>query len=329
MSLVRFRLWAFLLLIFSHFFEVAFFIAKNTVFLLKAGCYTKVTTASEANAGGCMREQQRKLFCEISPFTYKLARCKCILQRMIKDILSKDCFAKEKSNEVLPVLIYGHKSLIRRKLGNVDLVLQENKATNLSIAAPKVSGILMKPGETFSFWQLVGAPSERKGYQTGLVIEKGKPSKGTGGGMCQFTNLIHWMILHSPLDIVEYHHHDNLDLFPDFGRQVPFGTGTSVFYNYGDYRFKNNTEKTFQIIVYTTEEYLCGELRATQALPESYHIDVEDEFFSREDGVVYRNNKIYRFIHDKSTGNLISKTMIKENHAKVMYETEGLDVREG
>ena len=183
-----------------------------------------------------MQQKRRKLFCEISPFTYKLARCKCILQRMIMDTISKDKFAKAKDTENLPVLIYEHKSLIRRKLGNVDLVLQENKATNLSIAAPKVNGILIKPGETFSFWQLVGAPSERKGYQIGLVIEKGKPSKGTGGGMCQFTNLIHWMVLHSPLDIVEYHHHDNLDLFPDFGRQVPFGIGTSVFYNYGDYR---------------------------------------------------------------------------------------------
>lgn len=274
-----------------------------------------------------MQQKRRKLFCEISPFTYKLARCKCILQRMIKDTISKDKFAKAKDTENLPVLIYEHKSLIRRKLGNVDQVLQENKATNLSIAAPKVNGILIKPGETFSFWQLVGAPSERKGYQTGLVIEKGKPSKGTGGGMCQFTNLIHWMVLHSPLDIVEYHHHDNLDLFPDFGRQVPFGIGTSVFYNYGDYRFRNNTNQTFQIIVYTTEEYLCGELRAMEELPQSYHIDVEDEFFSREGDTVYRNNKIYRLIHDKKTGNMLSKTMIKENHAKVMYETDKLNIR--
>lgn len=62
--------------------------------------------------------------------------------------------------------------------------------------------------------------------------DSGKVSEGIGGGMCRFTNLLHWMILHKPLTIVEHHHHGSFDLFPDFGRQVPFGTGTSVCYNH-------------------------------------------------------------------------------------------------
>ncbi|WP_442871372.1 VanW family protein [Anaerotignum sp. MB30-C6] len=49
-----------------------------------------------------------------------------------------------------------------------------------------------------------------------------------------------------------------MDLFPDFDRQVPFGIGTSIAYNYLDYRFKNNTTNTFQIFVYTSQKYLCG-----------------------------------------------------------------------
>ena len=119
--------------------------------------------------------------------------------------------------------------------------LQNNKAINLQLAAPKVSGIIINPGETFSFWKLVGNPSKRRGYQMGLTIVNGNTSKGIGGGMCQFTNLIHWMTLHTELDIIEHHHHDEYDLFPDFGRKVPFGTGTSIYYNYLDYRIQNNT----------------------------------------------------------------------------------------
>ena len=42
---------------------------------------------------------------------------------------------------------------------------------------------------------------------------------------------------------IEHHHHDALDLFPDYNRQIPFGTGTSIAYNYLDYRFKNTTNK--------------------------------------------------------------------------------------
>ncbi len=33
--------------------------------------------------------------------------------------------------------------------------------------------------------------------------------------MCQFTNLLHWMALHSPLTVTEHHRHSGLDLFPD------------------------------------------------------------------------------------------------------------------
>ena len=71
--------------------------------------------------------------------------------------------AKEKSSEPLPVLVYKHASIIRRKLGNTDLSLQENKAVNLSLAAPKINAILIRPGETFSFWKLVGRRREDGG----------------------------------------------------------------------------------------------------------------------------------------------------------------------
>lgn len=272
--------------------------------------------------------KKRKLFCEISPLTYKISVHKCIALRNIQDAICQQEFALEKDTELLPVVVYKHTSLIRRKLGNVDLELQENKAVNLSIAAPLVDRIIIKPGETFSFWQLVGYPSEKKGYKTGLTIAKGQPSRDIGGGMCQFTNLIHWIVLHSPLDIVEHHHHDGIDLFPDFNRQVPFGTGTSILYNYKDYRFKNNTDQTFQLVTYTDSEYLHGELRCEKPLKQAYHIKSENEHFSRENGIVYRNGEIYRTVIDKITGNTIEKRLVKTNHARVMYSTRDLIIVE-
>lgn len=269
---------------------------------------------------------ERKLFCEISPLTYQISMYKCITMRHIKNILGKEKLAQTKQKELLPVVIYKHNSLIRRKLGNVDLQLQENKAVNLSIAAPKITNIIIKPGETFSLWYLVGKCGKRQGYKEGLTIDNNKPSKGIAGGMCQLSNLIHWMILHTELEITEHHHHDNLDLFPDFKRVIPFGTGTSIMYNYLDYRFKNTTENTYQLIIYTTEEYLCGELRSNKAEKYSYHIHAEDVFFSKENGVVYRNGKVYRTKIDKTTGNTITKELIRENHAKVCYDTSNLEI---
>ncbi|MBQ2676868.1 MAG: VanW family protein [Clostridia bacterium] len=270
----------------------------------------------------------RKLFCEISPLTYKISVLKCRTLRHLKNAFSKHPFATVKSEDKLPVAVYKHKSLIRRTLGNVQPQLQENKAVNLALTAPKINGVLIRPGEVFSFWKLAGNLSANKGYKEGLIISGEKTASGVGGGICQFTNLIHWMVLHSPLDIVEHHHHDGYDLFPDFNRQVPFGTGTSVAYNHVDYRFKNNTNNTYQLISYVTDTHLCGELLTDAELSVKYHIESENEHFIRENGQVYRKGQVYRSCIDKKTGNLLSKELLRDNHAKVLYDTSNLNIIE-
>lgn len=264
---------------------------------------------------------QRKLFCQLSPAAYKISVKKERLLRRLRDILSGKRFAAKKG-EPLPVLLYAHNSLIRRKLGNVDMLLQENKAENLQIAAPKVTGILIRPGETFSFWRLVGCATRQKGYKEGLTISLGAPGRGMGGGMCQFTNLLHWMVLHSPLTVTELHHHNQLDMFPDFGRQVPFGCGTSIFYNYIDYRCQNNTANTFQFLVRTTATHLCGELRALHTEGQSYHITEEDAHFAKENGQYYRRNRIYRRVVDKASGRELAKELLTQSNARVLYGRE-------
>lgn len=263
-----------------------------------------------------------KLFCEISPFTYKISVIKEKTKRYLEWLLGKEIYSKEKTEERLPINIYSHNSLIRRILGNVDLELQENKASNLKLATPRINGIIIKPGETFSFWKLVGDCTKKRGFKEGLIISDNTAGRGIAGGMCQFTNLIHWMVLHSPLDIIEHHHHNGFDLFPDFNRQVPFGTGTSIAYNYLDYQFKNNTDITFQLITYTDAEYLRGELRADKELEYKYHIEEKDMHYTKEGNEYFRNNKIYRKVTDKRTGNIIDTSLIMQNHAKVMYNTK-------
>lgn len=270
----------------------------------------------------------RKLFCQLGPTAYRISVWKGRALRKGKDVLSGRRFAREKSLDPLATCVIKHNSLIRRRLGNVDMELQENKAVNLSLAAPLVSGILIRPGETFSFWRLVGRTSERRGFREGLTISSGETSRGIGGGMCQFTNLIHWMVLHTPLTIVEHHHHDALDLFPDFNRQIPFGTGTSICYNYLDYRFRNDTDATYQLLVWVDGEYLRGELRSDRPQKWKYHIRSEGEGFVREAGTVYRVGRVWREAVDPVTGNRVERKLIRENHARVMYDTSNLEIRE-
>ena len=109
---------------------------------------------------------------------------------------------------------------------------------------------------------------------------------------------------------------------------MPFGTGTSIFYNYLDYRFRNDTAQTYQLLVHTTDTHLCGELRAEMPLAVKYHITAENEHFVREGGVVYRCGEVYRTKVDKITGNVLSRELLRRNHARVLYDTAVLDLHD-
>lgn len=266
-----------------------------------------------------MSKKQRKLFCEISPLCYKISLKKEFALRRIKDIISNDIISKDKSSQKLENIIKGHTSILVRRLHGVDLQLQENKVTNIRLACERISGIIIKPGETFSFWRTVGSPDAKKGYLPGLVIGNSTLDSGVGGGLCQMANMIHYLVLNSPLEVTELHHHTDA-LFPDERRRVPFGTGTSVFYSNVDYRFKNTLDQNVQIIVWIENGELCGELRSERPIEYRYKLIEENHHFKKEGEDYYRISQVYRIIIGKKTGEEIKKEMILDNHSKVMYD---------
>lgn len=261
----------------------------------------------------------RKLFCEISPFCYRISLQKERLLRRTKDLLSGVKFAASKCPEPLPCIVKSHSSVLVRHLHGVDLRLQENKVTNIRLACERINGLLIAPGESFSFWRVIGRTSAKKGYLEGLVIENGKLVSGVGGGLCQMANLIHWLVLNSPLTVTELHHHSDA-LFPDERRRVPFGTGTSVCYSHIDYRFRNDTDQTVQLLTWVEDGELCGELRCERQYPHRYRLVEEDHHFSREGEQYYRNSRVYRLVIDRKTGEELAKELILENHSRVMYD---------
>lgn len=263
----------------------------------------------------------RKLFCDINPTCYRISLFKERCIRSIKDLLSANNFAYEKKEELLPYIIKGHRSLIVRKLHGVDLDLQENKKINLEIAGKKITNIIIHPNEVFSFWRLVGRPTIKKGYKEGLVISKKGFIRGTGGGLCQLANMVHYLVLNSPLEVIELHHHSDA-LFPDERRRVPFGTGTSVLYNNIDYRFKNNTKHDIQIVIWQDENDLLGELRCSKAIKYRYKLVEEDNCFVKEGNDYYRISKVYKITINKKNNKEIKKELILDNHSKVMYDYE-------
>lgn len=232
----------------------------------------------------------------------------------------------------LPVRVKEHGSLLMRELSEDEMVLQRNKVVNLRLASARTDRILIRPGETFSFNKVVGNCTRRKGYVEGMRLSNGDAISGVGGGICQLANLIHWMVLHSPLTVVERSEH-SFDPFPDKGRVLPWGVGCSIVYNYVDLVFRNNTDTTFQLRTWVGERHLRGELRADRRTPCSYRVEARHEEFVLE-GVdangreqVFRHNEIWRSVVDKRTGDTVGEELVKRNRALVKYLPDAALVR--
>ena len=261
----------------------------------------------------------RKRFSEIHPIVYQTRVWQKRVFRQIADLPRMGRFASDLESEDLPFTCKKHQSLLRRRLGNSDPQLQENKVENLKIACPTIDGILIKPGQTFSFWRQLGEATAEKGYCEGMQLSRGEVVRGVGGGLCQLANLLYWMALHTPLEIVERHHH-SFDPFPDEHRVLPFGSVAGVFFNYIDLRFFNPTDLTFQIRSWLTGEHLKGAIYSDREIPYSYHVFEKNHRFLSENGSNFRENEVWREIIDRRTGNQVAEEMLVKNHAEVKYE---------
>ncbi|NDV70068.1 VanW family protein [Dysgonomonas sp. 25] len=221
-------------------------------------------------------------------------------------------------NDICRYPIIQHRSFLLRPLKDVDMILQHNKVTNLRLAIAPINGVVIKPGQIFSIWKLVGRPKRSKGYLDGLVLHNGQISKGCGGGLCQLGNLLYWMALHSELDIVERWRH-GYDVFPDINRTIPFACGATLSYNYVDLQLKNNTPNTYRINLWLDEEYLNGELLSDN--PSQYRFEVYETdhmFKSQWWGGYTRHNKIWRK-RILTEDNSYTEELMAENHAVMMY----------
>lgn len=226
-------------------------------------------------------------------------------------------FAKAAS-ETLEYEVFSHATPLIRKLKDVDMHLQHNKIVNLKIATKRLHGVILRPGETFSYWKLIGKPTKRKGYLDGLVLKNGTMMAGTGGGLCQLSNMIYWMTLHTPLTVIERHRH-GYDVFPDSDRTQPFGSGATCFYNYGDLMIRNDTDQLYQLELEVTADHLRGAWRSNRPATSRYRVYEKEHVMQPEYwGGYTRHNVLYRQRYDLQN-NLLCDEYVVENHAIMMY----------
>lgn len=113
------------------------------------------------------------------------------------------------------------------------------RVQNIRVAAARINGTLVPPGEVFSMSQTVGDISISEGYAVGLIISGGRTQPGVGGGVCQVSTTLFRSALNSGLPIIERYPHAYRVGY--YEQNSPPGVDASVYFPTSDFKFKNDT----------------------------------------------------------------------------------------
>ena len=261
---------------------------------------------------------KRKRMTQLFPFLLPIRRTQREIIFYAKMYFDRNRYAKTKAPELLPFCIYKTKSKLLNENTGFDRRYQENKVFNLKLAAKTLNGLLIKPGETFSFWQTVRNADKHTPYKDGLVVKNGKLCVSDGGGLCQMSNLLFWVFLHSPLAVVERHTHKVKD-FPTMRDEEPEGVDATISEGWLDLKVKNKTDRTFQIGIAFDHTHIIGSLFTDKDSPFGYEIEGKDLSYSRDNGRIYEEISIYRREMAAGTQAILSERLLYKNLCEIGY----------
>lgn len=118
----------------------------------------------------------------------------------------------------------------------------KNRSNNLTIAAGKINGTILMPGEIFSYNKVVGARTIAAGYKEAGAYAGGKVVKDVGGGICQISSTIYNTALLANLEIVDRSNHQFLTSY------VPVSRDATVSWGGLDFKFKNTRTYPIKIV---------------------------------------------------------------------------------
>ncbi len=156
---------------------------------------------------------------------------------------------------------------------------------NIALAARSLNGVVIPPGQTFSFNKIVGSGSAQRGYLTGRVLYRDKIAYEAGGGICQVSSTLYNAMLRAGFIIKERHRHYQPVSY------VPLGLDATIKYGKKDLRMKN--PHSFPIYIFTelSDSTLSITMRATTKLPLRYEITTDEEEINLP---IKRENQVVR-----------------------------------
>lgn len=217
---------------------------------------------------------------------------------------------------LLPCLVCEASSEMVNPGTGQDIQYQYNKVHNLALAGRTMDRLVLLPGQTFSFWQRVRGADKATPYKDGLVLVDGKLTAAYGGGLCQLSNLLFWLFLHTPLTVVERHGH-RVEYFPAEAG-FPCGVDATVHEGWLDLKVKNETDQLFQICVGQADGRLWGRIYSDTAPAVDYQVSNGAVRYCRRDGAVWETAEVLRQETERATGRTRQR-LLYENVCRIGY----------
>lgn len=150
-----------------------------------------------------------------------------------------------------------------------------DRNTNIAIAARSINSVVVMPGETFSYNDLIGECSTRTGYKQSTIYLNGKLSTGIGGGICQVSTTLYNSVLRANLEIVERRNHSLGVTY------VPAGHDAMVSIGSSDFKFKNNRSYPIKVVAYVGTGSITCEIHGLRQEPE-YDVKLESRTLQKD-----------------------------------------------
>ena len=144
-----------------------------------------------------------------------------------------------------------------------------NRTKNLTLACQAINGVILNPGDEFSFNNIVGERTAAKGYMQATVYNGGLSVPELGGGVCQVASTLYYCTLHLDLEQVQREPHM---FVVDY---VPKGMDATIYWGKIDYKFKNTLDFPIRILINTDGGYVNATFQGAEPLDYSVKMDFE------------------------------------------------------
>lgn len=183
----------------------------------------------------------------------------------------------------------------------------ENRNTNLRLVCEALDGLILQPGEEFSYNGTVGERTEEKGYKPAGAYSGNRLVKDIGGGVCQGSTTLYNCALLADLEVIERNGHGFTVNYVPIGLDAAVNWATKT-----DLRFRNNWHFPIQIRAEVSDGYMRMKILGTDE--KDYYIEMTSTRGDTEQRI-YSNS--YKNKYDKQTGVLLSKEL--EARSAYMY----------